>query len=176
MSFLGGGTDYQLFFERYGGSVISTTFDKYSYVSVRHLPRFFDYRNQLTYSQIERTATVDEIKHPMVRNAMKMLDMDELFIGYDADLPARSGLGSSSFSVGLLHAFHALKGHYIGKGQLAQDVLQLFALGVQNVAQAQLLGGDGGDDFIDAPVPGQGGSMMGKLGCDILLHLLSSDG
>lgn len=126
MSFFGGGTDYQPFFEQYGGSVISTTFDKYSYVSVRHLPRFFDYRNQLTYSRIERTAAVDEIEHPMVRNAMKMLDMDELFIGYDADLPARSGLGSSSgFAVGLLHAFHALKGHYAGKKQLARESIYL---------------------------------------------------
>lgn len=126
MSFFGGGTDYKPFFEQYGGSVISTTFDKYSYVSVRHLPRFFDYRNQLTYSRIERAATVDGIKHPMVRNAMKMLDMDELFIGYDADLPARSGLGSSSsFAVGLLHAFHALKGHYAGKDQLAREAIYL---------------------------------------------------
>lgn len=126
MSFLGGGTDYQPFFERYGGSVISTTFDKYSYVSVRHMPRFFDYRNQLTYSRIERASTVDGIEHPMVRNAMKMLDMDELFIGYDADLPARSGLGSSSsFAVGLLHAFHALKGHYAGKEQLAREAIYL---------------------------------------------------
>ena len=126
MSFFGGGTDYQPFFEQHGGSVISTTFDKYSYVSVRHLPRFFDYRNQLTYSRIERTAAVDEIEHPMVRNAMKMLDMDELFIGYDADLPARSGLGSSSsFAVGLLHAFHALKGHYAGKKQLARESIFL---------------------------------------------------
>ena len=126
MSFFGGGTDYQPFFERYGGSVISTTFDKYSYVSVRHLPRFFEYRNQLTYARIERTKSVDEIEHPLVRNAMKMLDMDELFIGYDADLPARSGLGSSSsFAVGILHAFHALKGHYAGKDQLAREAIYL---------------------------------------------------
>lgn len=126
MSFLGGGTDYRPFFEQYGGSVISTTFDKYSYVSVRRLPRFFDYRNQLTYSRIERTVNVDEINHPMVRNAMKMMDMDELFIGYDADLPARSGLGSSSsFAVGLLHAFHALKGHCAGKEQLAREAIYL---------------------------------------------------
>ena len=126
MSFLGGGTDYQPFFEEHGGSVISTTFDKYCYVSVRHLPRFFDYRNQLTYSKIEKTVSVDEIEHPMVRNAMKMLNMDELFISYDADLPARSGLGSSSsFAVGLLNAFHALKGHYISKEKLAKEAIYL---------------------------------------------------
>ena len=126
MSFLGGGTDYEPFFNEHGGSVISTTFDKYCYVSVRHLPRFFDYRNQLTYSRIERTNSAEEIEHPMVRNAMKMLNMDELFISYDADLPARSGLGSSSsFAVGLLNAFHALKGHYISKEKLANEAIYL---------------------------------------------------
>ena len=126
MSFLGGGTDYEPFFNEYGGSVISTTFDKFCYVSVRHLPRFFEYRNQLTYSRIERTGSVDEIEHPMVRNAMKMLNMDELFISYDADLPARSGLGSSSsFAVGLLHAFHALKGHFVSRKDLAREAIYL---------------------------------------------------
>lgn len=126
MSFLGGGTDYEPFFNEYGGSVISTTFNKFCYVSVRHLPRFFEYRNQFTYSRIERTRSVDEIEHPMVRNAMKMLNMDELFISYDADLPARSGLGSSSsFAVGLLHAFHALKGHFVSKKDLAREAIYL---------------------------------------------------
>ena len=126
MSFLGGGTDYEPFFSRHGGSVISTTFDKFCYVSVRHLPRFFEYRNQLTYSRIEKTRTVEEFEHPMVRNAMKMLDMDELSINYDADLPARSGLGSSSsFAVGLLQAFHALKGHFVSKKELSLEAIYL---------------------------------------------------
>lgn len=124
MSFFGGGTDYQPFFEEHGGSVLSTTFDKYCYVNVRHLPRFFEYKNQLTYSKIEKTADVEGIEHPLVRNAMQYLDMKELFISYDADLPARSGLGSSSsFAVGLLNAFHALKGHYRDKRQLAKDAI-----------------------------------------------------
>lgn len=124
ISFFGGGTDYQPFFQEYGGSVISTTFDKYCYVSVRHLPRFFGYRNQVTYSRIERTGTVDEIEHPLVRNAMKYQKMNDLFIAYDADLPARSGLGSSSsFAVGLLNAFHALKGQYADKKQLAKEAI-----------------------------------------------------
>ena len=124
MSFFGGGTDYQPFFQEHGVSVISTTFDKYAYVSVRHLPRFFDYRNQIAYSKIETVKTVEDINHPMVRNAMKYLDMHELHISYDADLPARSGLGSSSsFAVGLLNAFHALKGHYAGNQQLAEEAI-----------------------------------------------------
>ncbi len=124
MSFFGGGTDYPGFYNEHGGSVISTTFDKYCYVTVRHLPRFFDYSNQVSYSKIENTQSVDEIEHPAVRNAMKFLDMHELHIGYDADLPARSGLGSSSsFTVGMLNAFHALKGQYADKMQLAKEAI-----------------------------------------------------
>lgn len=126
MSFFGGGTDFPGYYNEHGGSVISTTFDKYCMVSVGHLPRFFEYSNQLTYSKIERTKTVDEIKHPAVRNAMKYLDMHELRIDYEADLPARSGLGtSSSFAVGMLNAFYALKGKYVDKKKLAEDAIYL---------------------------------------------------
>lgn len=126
MSFFGGGTDMPEFFREHGGAVISTTFDKYAYVSVRHLPRFFEYKNQLTYSRIERVKEVDELQHPAVREAMKMLDMHELIISYDADLPARTGLGtSSSFAVGMLGAFYALKGKYAGKKKLADDAIYL---------------------------------------------------
>jgi D-glycero-alpha-D-manno-heptose-7-phosphate kinase len=126
ISFFGGGTDYQQFFDEYGGSVLATTFDKYCYVTVRHLPPFFDYKNQLTYSKIERTKSTEEIEHPSVREAMKYLDMHELWIVYEADLPARSGLGSSSaFAVGLLEAFYALKGRYVSKKKLAEDAIYL---------------------------------------------------
>lgn len=126
MSFFGGGTDYPPFFEKYGGSVLSSTFDKYCYVTVRNLPRFFEYRNQITYGIIERTNTVEEIEHPAVRNALQMMNMQDLRIGYDADLPARSGLGSSSaFSVGMLHGLHALLGNYVGKYQLAEEAIHL---------------------------------------------------
>lgn len=126
MSFFGGGTDMEEFFNEYGGAVISTTFDKYCYVNVRHLPRFFDYKNQVTYSRIERVRETDEIEHPMVREAMKYLDMHELIITYDADLPARTGLGtSSSFAVGMLNAFYALKGKYVDKKRLADEAIYL---------------------------------------------------
>lgn len=126
MSFFGGGTDIPKFYEEYGGAVLSTTFDKYCYVSVRHLPQFFSYRNQVTYSQIERVNDPEEFKHPAVREGMKMLDMNELVISYDADLPARTGLGtSSSFAVGMLNAFYALKGKYVGKRKLADDAIYL---------------------------------------------------
>ncbi|MBQ2510519.1 MAG: kinase [Erysipelotrichaceae bacterium] len=124
MSFFGGGTDLKEFYEKHGGAVISSTFDKYCYVTVRHLPRFFDYKNQITYSKIERVNGVDEIEHPLVRNAMRMLDMHELIVTYDADLPARTGLGtSSSFAVGLLNAFHSLKGKQKEKRQLADEAI-----------------------------------------------------
>lgn len=126
MSFFGGGTDMESFFREYGGAVLSTTFDKYCYVNVRHLPRFFDYSTELSYSKIERVDSVDDIEHPAVRNAMKMLDMHEIRLTYEADLPARSGLGtSSSFAVGMLNAFYALKGKYADKKKLADEAIYL---------------------------------------------------
>lgn len=126
MSFFGGGTDMPEFFNEGYGSVISSTFDKYVYVTVRHLPRFFEHSSEITYSKTERVKNVDEIVHPMIRNAMKLLDMQELRITYDADLPAKSGLGTSStFAVGLLNAFHCLKGKYASKKQLADEAIKL---------------------------------------------------
>ena len=126
MSFFGGGTDMESFFREYGGAVLSTTFDKYCYVTVRHLPRFFDYTTELAYSKMERVTNVDEINHPAVRNAMKMLDMHEIRLTYEADLPARSGLGtSSSFAVGMINAFYCLKGKYADKKKLADQAIYL---------------------------------------------------
>ena len=128
MSFFGGGTDLPEFFNRRGGkgAVISTTIDKYVYVTVRHLPRFFSYTTEINYSKQERVASVDEIEHPLVRNAMKYLDMHELHITYDADLPTRTGLGTSStFAVGLLNAFYALKNRFVPKDQLAKEAIYL---------------------------------------------------
>lgn len=126
MSFFGGGTDMPDFFNEHGGSVISTTFDKYCYVTARHLPRFFDYSNELVYSKIERVNDPADFQHPAVRNAMSMLDMHEMRIAYEADLPARSGLGtSSSFAVGMLNAFHCLKGTYASKERLAKEAIHL---------------------------------------------------
>lgn len=126
MSFFGGGTDMESFFKENGGSVLSTTFDKYCYVNVRHLPRFFDYSTELSYSKTERVTSIDAIEHPAIRNAMKMLDMHEIRLTYEADLPARSGLGtSSSFAVGMLNAFYALKGKYASKKQLADEAIYL---------------------------------------------------
>lgn len=126
MSFFGGGTDVESFFREYGGAVLSTTFDKYCYVNVRHLPCFFDYSTELSYSKTERVTTIENIQHPAIRNAMIMLDMHEIRLSYEADLPARSGLGtSSSFAVGMLNAFYALKGKYVDKKKLADEAIYL---------------------------------------------------
>lgn len=114
------------YFRENGGAVLSTTFDKYCYVNVRHLPRFFDYNTELSYSKTERVTDIDAIQHPAIRNAMKMLDMHEIRLTYEADLPARSGLGtSSSFAVGMLNAFYALKGKYADKKKLADEAIYL---------------------------------------------------
>lgn len=126
ISFFGGGTDMESFFREHRGAVLSTTFDKYCYVNVRHLPRFFDYSTELSYAKIERVNAVEDIHHPAIRNAMKMLDMHEIRLSYEADLPARSGLGtSSSFAVGMLNAFYALKGKYVDKKRLADEAIYL---------------------------------------------------
>ena len=126
MSFFGGGTDMEEYFRENGGAVLSTTFDKYCYVNVRHLPKFFDYSTELSYSKTERVTDICEIQHPAIRNAMQMLDMHEIRLTYEADLPARSGLGtSSSFAVGMLNAFYALKGKYADKKKLADEAIYL---------------------------------------------------
>jgi D-glycero-alpha-D-manno-heptose-7-phosphate kinase len=126
MSFFGGGTDIPDYYKEHGGSVLSTTFDKYCYVTVRHFPRFFEYDNEFCYARIERVNDVNEIQHPSIREGMKMLDMHDIRLSYEADLPARTGLGtSSSFAVGMLHAFYALKGKYVSKHELADNAIYL---------------------------------------------------
>ncbi len=126
MSFFGGGTDIEEYFRTHRGAVISTTFDKYCYVNVRHLPGFFEYKTELSYSKIERVAEVGNIQHPAIRNAMEMMNVDRIRLTYEADLPARSGLGtSSSFAVGMLNAFHALQGQYADKKMLADEAIYL---------------------------------------------------
>lgn len=126
ISFFGGGTDMPSFFNEYGGAVISTTFDKYAYVNVRHLPPFMPYYTELCYSRFERVNCVDDIEHPTIREAMRMLDIHEIRLTYEGDLPARTGLGTSStFAVGMLNAFYSLKGKYVGKRKLAEDAIHL---------------------------------------------------
>ena len=126
ISFFGGGTDFKEYYKEYGGAVLSTTIDKYCYVTLRDLPPFFKYKNQFTYSKIERFNELNEVDHPLVRNALKMLPYDHIQIAYDADLPACSGLGTSSaFAVALLQGLHALRGEYPNKMCLADEAVKL---------------------------------------------------
>lgn len=126
MSFFGGGTDFKDFYQKYGGAVISTSFDKYCYVTVRNLPAFFDYNIELSYSKIERVTSIDDISHPLIKAAMAQMQIDKIRLTYEADLPARSGLGtSSSFAVGMINAFHALRGEYASKRMLADEAIFL---------------------------------------------------
>lgn len=123
ISFFGGGTDYPAWYQAHGGAVLATTINKYCYITCRYLPPFFEHRIRLVYSRIENCQTVDEIMHPAVRECLRFLKVDRgVEIHHDGDLPARSGMGSSSsFTVGLLHALHALQGRMPSKQQLAQE-------------------------------------------------------
>ncbi len=123
ISFLGGGTDYPRWYRNHGGAVIATSIDKYCYLTCRYLPPFFEHRIRVVYSKIENCHTVDEVSHPSVREALKYLGITRgVEIHHDGDLPARSGMGSSSaFTVGLLHALHALEGRMVSKRQLATE-------------------------------------------------------
>ena len=124
MSFFGGGTDYREYFEKYSGSVISATFDKYCFVTVKDFPPFFQFRNQLTYSRIERFNDPEELSHPLVREVYHFLHEQQLQINYDSDLPARSGIGSSSsFAVGLLNSIHTHRGRSCNPYTLATEAI-----------------------------------------------------
>jgi len=127
ISFFGGGTDYPAWYRKHGGAVLATTIDKYCYITCRYLPPFFEHKYCVIYSKMEYCQTIDEIAHPAVREVLRYLHMDRgIEIHHDGDLPARSGLGSSSaFTVGLLHALYALKGRMVGKHQLAMESVHL---------------------------------------------------
>ncbi len=126
MSFFGGGTDFPEFFNKYSGSVISATIDKYCHVNVRELPDLFEYKTYLSYAQIEKVNSSDEVQHPAIRNAMKWLELENICLNYDADLPAKTGLGTSSaFSVGMLNALYTMQGIEKSKRELADDAIHL---------------------------------------------------
>jgi D-glycero-alpha-D-manno-heptose-7-phosphate kinase len=126
MSFFGGGTDYPSHYINHGGAVLASTINKFCYISCRNLPPFFDHKFRIAYSEIETTQTVQEIKHPAVRGVLEFLQIKEgLEVQHHGDLPARSGLGSSSsFTAGLLHAIHALQGKTISKHDLAIQTIK----------------------------------------------------
>lgn len=127
ISFFGGGTDYPAWYRKHGGAVLATTIDKYCYITCRNLPPFFEHRYCVIYSKMEYCQTLDEIAHPSVREVLRYLNYERgVEIHHDGDLPARSGMGSSSaFTVGLLHALYALKGQIVSKQQLATESIHV---------------------------------------------------
>lgn len=127
ISFFGGGTDYPAWYEDNEGAVLATTINKYCYISCRYLPPFFDHKHRIVYSKIENVKDVSEIQHPAVKAALEFKGVKEgVEIHHDGDLPARTGLGSSSsFTVGLLHAIYALKGIMPSKQVLASEAIHV---------------------------------------------------
>ena len=127
ISFFGGGTDYPAWYRQHGGAVLATSIDKYCYLTCRNLPPFFEHKHRLVYSYIEMVGSLDEIKHPAAREVLRFMNVTSgVEIHHDGDLPARSGMGTSSaFTVGLLQALHALQGQMASKQQLAAESIHL---------------------------------------------------
>ena len=127
ISFFGGGTDYPAWYLQHGGAVLATTIDKYCYLTCRYLPPFFEHRFRIVYSQIENCQSLDEIRHAAVREGLRHVNLHRgVEIHHDGDLPARSGMGSSSaFTVGLLHALYALKGQMLSRDNLAKKSIYI---------------------------------------------------
>jgi D-glycero-alpha-D-manno-heptose-7-phosphate kinase len=127
MSFFGGGTDYPVWYKDNSGAVLSTTINKYCYISCRYLPPFFDYRYLLRYSLREEVNAIDEIGHPSIRECLRFMSIEKgIEIVHTGDIPARSGIGSSSaFTIGLLNALYALLGKMVTKRQLARDAIHV---------------------------------------------------
>jgi D-glycero-alpha-D-manno-heptose-7-phosphate kinase len=144
VSFFGGGTDYPDWYQEHGGAVLATAIDKYCYISVRELPPFFDHTFRLVYSFVENVKEVREIAHPAARAVLETMAVTKgLEIHHDGDLPARSGVGSSSaFTVGLICALHALSGRHVSKEALANEAIHVEqcvlreAVGVQDQISA----------------------------------------
>lgn len=152
VSFFGGGTDYPIWYRKHGGAVLAATINKYCYITCRYLPPFFKHRIRVVYSKIEHCYNHDEISHPAVRAALRFLNIDRgVEIHHDGDLPARSGLGSSSaFTVGLIHALHALKGQMPNKQQLAKESIYIEQEYLKETvgSQDQVLAAHGGFNHI----------------------------
>ena len=127
ISFFGGGTDYPIFYKEHGGAVLSSTINKYCYITCRYLPPFFDHKFRIRYTNREETQTIDEIVHPSVRECLKYMGIERgVEIVHTGDIPAMSGIGSSSsFTVGLLNALYALKGEVVTKRRLAFDAIHV---------------------------------------------------
>lgn len=127
ISFFGGGTDYPSFYLNHGGKVLGGAIDKYCYLNVRNFPPFFLHKHRIVYSNIENVNDFSEIKHPSVRETLKYLHFGEgISVHHDGDIPARSGMGSSSaFTVGLIKSVYALNGQIISKEELTKEAIHI---------------------------------------------------
>ena len=153
ISFFGGGTDYPAWYNENGGAVLATTFDKYCYITLRYLPPFFNHNYRIIYSKMEHVDKLDEINHPSVRETLRFMDIPQgVEIHHDGDLPARTGLGSSSaFTVGLLNSLYALKGLRVTKERLVSEAIHIeqAMIGESVGCQDQALAGFGGFNYIE---------------------------
>src|SRR5271157_1556774 len=153
ISFFGGGTDYPSWYRKHGGQVLTSSINKYCYITCRYLPPFFEHRIRVVYSKIEDCQSYEEIQHPAVRETLRFLQLERgLEIHHDGDLPARSGIGSSSsFTVGLLHALHALNGRLRSQRELADQAIYIeqSVIGENVGAQDQIWAAFGGFNRID---------------------------
>jgi D-glycero-alpha-D-manno-heptose-7-phosphate kinase len=172
VSFFGGGTDYPAWYREQGGAVLSAAIARYCYLTCRWLPPFFDHKSRIVYSVIESVARMEDIQHPAVRESLLHLGIrDGIEIHHDGDLPKMTGLGtSSSFTVGLLHALHALRGEFRSKMQLAVEAIHIERdrCGDRVGSQDQVCAAFGGlnhirfapdDEIVVAPVPLPAGRM-----------------
>lgn len=151
LSLFGGGTDYPAWFNDNPSICISAAMANYCYLTVKKLPPFFDYKSRIIYSQIESVQSVDEINHPSARACLQYLDMKDISVTHDGDLPARSGIGSSSsFTVGLLHALYTMRGNTITKDELARQAIHVEQniIGENVGIQDQIIAAKGGIQVI----------------------------
>ena len=151
LSLFGGGTDYPAWFNNNSSICISAAMTNYCYLTVKKLPPFFDYKSRIIYSQIESVQLVEEINHPSARACLQYLDVKDVSVTHDGDLPARSGIGSSSsFTVGLLHALYTMRGIAITKDELARQAIHVehVIIGESVGIQDQIMAAHGGIQII----------------------------
>lgn len=173
LSLFGGGSDYPAYFEKHGGAVLNTTIDKFCYISARWLPPFFDHKSRVVWSRIENVQSVNDIQHPAVRECLKYMGISDVVINHDGDLPAASGMGtSSSFTVGLLNALHNLKGEHPDKVMLGREAIYVEQQLIKNTVgnQDQLAAAIGGMNVFKfyetektPPIPGKQGFKYHKV-------------
>jgi D-glycero-alpha-D-manno-heptose-7-phosphate kinase len=153
ISLFGGGTDYPTWFRQHGGAVLGATIDKYCYISLRELPPFFEHRHKIVYSRVETVSEIGEIQHPAVRAVLSEFQVSAgLEVHHDADLPARSGLGSSSsFTVGLINALRAMEGRMSTAELLAREAIRIEqeVIGENVGSQDQVWAAYGGTNLIE---------------------------